>query len=273
MSTIYFQKWQGAGNDFIIIDNRNNQVGSLNPMIINKLCDRHFGIGADGLMLVVATSGYDFEMVYYNSDGYPAEMCGNGGRCIAAMASQSGIFTQKTTFLTTDGPHEAEVVSEGIIRLKMTDISNIQRVTLPKLSPSIPETGVFLNTGVPHLVVFADDLTAVNVDAAGRTLRYLAQFSPAGTNVNFVKEEGSTLSVRTYERGVEGETLACGTGNVAAAIAAEWITDRGLSAYDCIAVGGRLKVSFNRQGTTSFTGVWLEGPAVKVFDGSFELGE
>jgi len=267
MSTIHFEKWQGAGNDFIIIDNRSGQVGNLNSQIINRLCDRHFGIGADGLMLLGHSENFDFEMIFYNSDGYPAEMCGNGGRCIAAMASQSGIFDQKTVFLTTDGPHEAEVVHEDLIRLKMTDIHEIKSVEIPDLDFSSNGRGVFLNTGVPHLVVFVNDIGSVNVETNGRFLRNQDQFSPAGTNVNFVKAEGSVLYVRTYERGVEGETLACGTGNVAAAIAAEWMFNQGLTQYECLALGGRLTVSFNHPDKNIFTQVWLEGPAVKVFDG------
>ncbi|TSA31720.1 MAG: diaminopimelate epimerase [Porphyromonadaceae bacterium] len=271
MSTIHFQKWQGAGNDFIIIDNRDNQFVALNPNLISRLCDRHFGIGADGVMLVGPSKDFDFEMIFYNSDGYPAEMCGNGGRCIAAMASQSGIFTKQTRFLTTDGPHEAEVTSEGWIRLRMTEINDIELVKIKKLEPYAMGNAAWLNTGVPHLVVFVSDLDAVNVEKAGRTYRNLDHFSPAGTNVNFVKVAGQALYVRTYERGVEGETLACGTGNVAAAIATEWIFNSGYTEYDCVALGGRLKVSFKRQGKNKFTEVWLEGPAVKVYEGTIVL--
>jgi diaminopimelate epimerase len=269
MSTIHFQKWQGAGNDFIIIDNRENQVGVINPRIISKLCDRHFGIGADGLMLIGPSREFDFEMIFYNSDGYPAEMCGNGGRCIAAMASESGIFSKKTIFLTTDGPHQAEIMDEGQIRLKMTDISEIALVKIKKLEPSAPGNAVWLNTGVPHLVIFVNNLDQINVERAGKTFRNLHRFAPSGTNVNFVKVTAPTLYVRTYERGVEGETLACGTGNVAAAVATEWFFNAGLSEYDCIALGGRLGVSFRHLGPDRFTDVWLEGPAVKVFEGDF----
>lgn len=269
MNTIYFQKWQGAGNDFIIIDNRKNQASGLNPKTISRLCDRHFGIGADGLMLIGPSKDFDFEMRYYNSDGHSAEMCGNGGRCIVAMASKSGIFEHKTTFLTTDGPHEAIVIREDLIRLKMTDVDVIKPVEIPESGFSANGHAAFLNTGVPHLVVFVSDLESVNVVNNGKYLRNLDQFSPAGTNVNFVKSEGSALYVRTYERGVEGETLACGTGNVAAAIAAEWKYDYGFNEYDCFARGGQLKVSFRHQGKNQFSEVWLEGPADKVFEGSF----
>jgi len=269
MNTIPFQKWQGAGNDFIIIDNRHNQINTPTSQLISGLCDRHFGIGADGLILISTSKEFDFEMIFFNSDGLPAEMCGNGGRCIAAMASESGIFSKKTRFLTSDGPHEAEVIRKDWIRLKMIDINNIERVKIPHEEYQTTEDAIFLNTGVPHLVVYVNDIDSVNVKSAGRTLRYLDRFSPAGTNVNFVKIDGPILRVRTYERGVEGETLACGTGNVAAAVATAWSLNSGLSEYQCVALGGQLKVSFNHTSKNQFTDVWLEGPAEKVFEGSF----
>lgn len=271
MSIIHFQKWQGAGNDFIIIDNRTLQAGSLGSQSIKRLCDRHFGIGADGLMLIGQADGFDFEMIFYNSDGNPAEMCGNGGRCIAAMASNSGIFHDKTRFLTTDRPHEALVTGPDLIRLRMAEVTEIEYIDLSGAGVSSIQTGVFLNTGVPHLVVFVQDPERIDVDSTGRTLRNLHRFDPAGTNVNFVKADGKTLHVRTYERGVEAETLACGTGNVAAALAAEWTLDNGFNEYDCFARGGQLKVSFLRTGKNLFSSVWLEGPAVKVFEGEVNI--
>jgi diaminopimelate epimerase len=271
MSIIHFQKWQGAGNDFIIIDNRDGQAGSLSPQSIKRLCDRHFGIGADGLMLIGLSPGFDFEMIFYNSDGNPAEMCGNGGRCIAAMAWNSGIFHNKANFLTTDGPHEALVIGPDLIRLRMADVPEIENIDLSDAGVSSIPTGVFLNTGVPHLVVFVPDPERIDVDSSGRRIRNLQRFAPAGTNVNFVKADGRTLHVRTYERGVEAETLACGTGNVAAALAAEWTRNNGFDEYDCFARGGRLKVSFTRAGKNLFSNVWLEGPAVKVFEGEVEV--
>jgi diaminopimelate epimerase len=268
MNTIHFQKWQGAGNDFIIIDNRNHQADTINHLEIKWLCDRHFGIGADGLMLIGQSQKFDFEMVYYNSDGYSAEMCGNGGRCIAAMASGEGIFDKQTTFLTTDGPHQAEIITPTQIRLLMNGVTKIQQVELPDIITLTSNSGIFLNTGVPHLVVFVEDPDSVDVQTAGRVLRNLEQFAPAGTNVNFVKADSNNLSVRTYERGVEGETLACGTGNVAAAIASEWSFNSGRSTYNCRTLGGNLIVLFNRLTDNQFAEVWLEGPAVKVFEGT-----
>ena len=271
MSIIHFQKWQGAGNDFIIIDNRTRQAESLDPQTIKRLCDRHFGIGADGLLLIGDANGFDFEMIYYNSDGHPAEMCGNGGRCIAAMAWNAGIFRDKASFLGTDGPHEAVVTGKDLIRLRMADVADIETIDLTGAGVPSIQTGVFLNTGVPHLVVLVPDPEIIDVDSNGRALRNLQRFAPAGTNVNFVKAEGKTLHVRTYERGVEAETLACGTGNVAAALAAEWTLENGFNEYDCFARGGQLKVSFSRTGRNQFLGVWLEGPAVKVFEGDVLL--
>jgi diaminopimelate epimerase len=270
MSKLRFQKWQGAGNDFIIVDNRDHRADSLDERTIEHLCDRHFGIGADGLMLVGRATGYDFEMVFFNNDGKPAEMCGNGGRCIAAMASESGLFTGRTTFLSTDGPHEAEIAGNDLIRLKMKDVNDIMTVNLETTGLNLVAEPVSLNTGVPHLVLFVEEIENLDVNDLGRKIRFLGQFAPAGTNVNFVRREGQTLFVRTYERGVETETLACGTGNVASALAAEWTWNAGYSEYECYAVGGTLKVSFKRDDQSLFEQVWLEGPAVKVFDGEIE---
>jgi diaminopimelate epimerase len=272
MKIISFQKWQGAGNDFIIIDNRNGQWQEFEAQLIQRLCDRHFGIGADGLMMIENSELHDFEMVYYNSDGLPAEMCGNGGRCIAAMAASLDVFQNKARFLATDGLHEAEVVKEGWIRLKMSDVNIIKKLKMPFPGTDSSSDGYFLNTGVPHLVLFVQDAAAVDVDAEGRRIRHLEQFVPAGTNVNFVRNTDGILTVRTYERGVEAETLACGTGNVAAALAAEYAFNEGRTGYECKALGGDLGVTFQREGDQDFREVWLEGPALKVFEGTVEAG-
>ena len=292
MRELKFQKWQGAGNDFILIDNRSGSADNITHNEIKQLCDRHFGIGADGLMLISTIDGYDFNMTYFNSDGLPAEMCGNGGRCIAAMAHNLGIFTGKAWFLASDGVHEAEVMSDGWIRLKMNNVELVELVeprrggpmvlpvlpgpvVLPKpmVLPIPPQTNgparlVFLNTGVPHLVVFVDQVDQVDVDAIGRQLRFDERFAPAGTNVNFVQVDRDHLKIRTYERGVEAETLACGTGNVASAIATEWLYNQGFSEYSCQAEGGKLKVKFSQQSAGHFTDIYLEGPAEMVFEGT-----
>ncbi len=282
MGALAFQKWQGAGNDFIIIDNREDQAKWLSKEDINRLCDRHFGIGADGLMLISQAAGYDFEMQYYNSDGLRAEMCGNGGRCITAMAHVLGMIGTEARFLTTDGVHEAQVIRPDWIRLKMKEVEEAEKVEIVYKVEEVGakrrsqysgieedlSNGVFLNTGVPHLVLFVDSVDRIDVETLGRKFRYDPRFAPAGTNVNFVQINDNNLLIRTYERGVENETLACGTGNVAAAIAAEWLYKRGHSAYSCHAAGGDLKVTFIRLPSGHFTDVWLEGPAVKVFEGS-----
>jgi len=264
MTDITFQKWHGAGNDFIIIDNHTGIGSGLSKQDINWLCDRHFGIGADGLMLISPVKGFDFSMEFFNSDGLPAEMCGNGGRCITAMAHTLGLFEGKTRFIAPDGEHEAEILSGGWIRLKMKEVNSIENI---KLDEYPGQNFISLNTGVPHLVWFVDDIENLDVNHYGRSLRNHRHFSPAGTNVNFVGVSKNTLLVRTYERGVEAETLACGTGNVASAIAAEFLFNKGLSEYNCQARGGSLRVSFLRESVTRFNEVWLEGPAEKVFTG------
>lgn len=264
MKPIPFQKWQGAGNDFVIIDNRTGEYSGFAAGFIKKLCDRHFGIGADGLMLIGHDDKADFRMSYFNSDGYAAEMCGNGGRCIVAMAYQIGICGSDATFVIGNERHEANLLREDQVRLRMIDVDSIE----PVMTVSGID-GIFLNTGVPHLVVFYDDIGALDVSHLGRQIRFDVHFAPAGTNVNFVKLAGSHIEIRTYERGVEAETLACGTGNVAAAIAAEFKTGAGYQEYLNRASGGVLKVFFNRTGPESFRNVYLEGPAVKVFEGTF----
>ncbi len=211
-----FKKYQGAGNDFLIADNRDRSI-ELKAAEVAQLCDRRYGVGADGLMLLQTPSAPDcgFDMVYYNSDGSTGMMCGNGGRCIAAFADSLGI--RNLRFLAADGVHEAEIVArnsqESIVRLGMIDVKEI--VPHPEVN------GVFLDTGTRHLVVpvAGEDLTTVDVDAKGRELRWLPQFGPIGVNVNFTQWHGDTLHVRTFEKGVEAETFACGTGICAAAIA------------------------------------------------------
>ena len=265
MSGLLFEKWQGAGNDFILIDNRDHRADGLDQLKIRKLCDRHFGIGSDGLILLSDLAGYDFRMVFFNPDGNPADMCGNGGRCIAAMAYRLGTAGTDMRFMAPDGPHEAHVIRPDWIRLKMKEVEEVNQVEEGLWR------GVFLNTGVPHLVLFVDEVHRIDVEALGPKLRFDPRFAPAGTNVNFVEASGNILKVRTYERGVENETLACGTGNIAAAVAAEWRNNSGLTEYTCQAVGGTLKVSFNRLANGSFTDIWLEGAATKVFEGTYFL--
>jgi diaminopimelate epimerase len=255
-----FCKYQGAGNDFVMIDNRELIFNREDNRMVAKLCDRRFGIGGDGLMLLEDADGFDFKMTYFNSDGFEASMCGNGGRCIVAFARHLGIINKDTRFLAADGIHEASIDSEDLIDLHLNDVDQI----------TVCEDGFFLNTGVPHFVKFVDDLSAVDVASQGRDLRYDVRFQPAGTNVNFVHQRGSYLEVFTYERGVECETLACGTGVTASALSAAYKTGMLNGQFDISAKGGNLVVRFgSREG--KYTDVWLKGPAVQVFEGIIEL--
>ena len=254
---IDFFKYQGAGNDFVVIDNRKNHFDGSNNELIEFLCHRRFGIGADGLLLLEKVEGYDFKMKYYNSDGYEASMCGNGGRCIVSFANYLGIVGKRARFLASDGIHTAFIDDDGLVDLHMTDVKKVDTVA----------DGYFLNTGVPHLVHFVDNLDNVDVDIEGRQLRYDARFQPEGTNVNFVKQEGSHLTVYTYERGVECETLACGTGITASAISAAVRNGIDSGEFQITAKGGRLSVRFERH-DGHFRQVWLKGPAEMVFSGS-----
>jgi diaminopimelate epimerase len=257
-----FYKYQGAGNDFVILDDRNGSFPARNYELVKKLCDRRFGIGADGLMLLRSAQDNDFNMVYYNSDGKEGTMCGNGGRCIAAFAHKIGIVGNTMVFMAIDGEHKAELTNSNEVRLKMKDVDQV-------------ESGYgfyYLNTGSPHYVKFITSLDKLDVFKEGRAVRYNHRFSNEGTNVDFVEDLGSYLFVRTYERGVEDETLACGTGVVASVISA--YLHRKIDSFSfvlpVITRGGNLKVSFNKSGTV-FSDIWLEGPADFVFDGKFEI--
>ncbi len=250
-----FSKYQGTGNDFILIDNREG-VYSLSQQRIAQLCHRRFGIGADGLMLLEHADGYDFRMVYYNADGHESSMCGNGGRCIAAFAHRLGLFTDKAHFVAIDGPHHATLDADGTVHLHMQHVPQIK-----------PEEGyTVLNTGSPHHVQWVKEVQEVDVVGLGRTIRHHARYAPGGTNVNFAMVKDGQLSVRTYERGVEDETLSCGTGVTAAAIAS---TGTGTGAYTIPVAtpGGMLSVSFTKDTPTSATNVVLSGPATHVFEG------
>ncbi|MGI4871294.1 MAG: diaminopimelate epimerase [Janthinobacterium lividum] len=259
-----FHKYHGTGNDFIILDDRAEQFDPTDQARIAHLCHRRFSIGADGLMLLRNRAGYDFEMVYFNADGAPSSMCGNGGRCLVAFAKHLGIIAERANFLAVDGPHEAHIDADGTVRLKMVDVA------APQLA-GIGEDDVFLHTGSPHHVHFLDPQEALplaefDVFAAGHDIRYDQVYDPAGVNVNFVEvpaDPAHPWPVRTYERGVEAETYSCGTGVTAVALAA---SQRGAaSPVRLHTPGGELEVSFETQADGSFTNVWLSGPAVHVF--------
>jgi len=251
-----FTKYQGAGNDFVIIDNRNKQFDENNVKLIEFICHRRFGVGSDGFMTLENTEGFDFKMKYYNSDGIEASMCGNGGRCIVAFAKKLGIIENKASFLAADGSHEAYIAENNIVDLQMIDVKHIDTLS----------DGFFLNTGVPHLVRFVNDLKIVDVNIEGRELRYDARFQPSGTNVNFVCQNNDHLTVYTYERGVEAETLACGTGITASALSAAYKDGVAEGKYFITAKGGNLEVRFKRKDNL-FTNVWLKGPSEIVFEG------
>lgn len=257
-----FFKYQGTGNDFIMIDQRKTQFITRDDKdLIERLCKRRFGIGADGLILLQYKEGYDFEMIYFNSDGRESSMCGNGGRCIVAFAKQLGIIKDKTHFLAIDGEHDAIVRPDDWIELKMSDVKNIENGS----------DFYYLNTGSPHYVTFVNKVKEVNVFEQGRAIRYNDRFKAEGTNVNFVEANNDGISVATYERGVEDETLSCGTGVTAAAIA--YYIKSGNNNITKIPIqvkGGNLEVRFEPDGQ-GFSNIWLCGPAELVFEGEVEI--
>ena len=261
--TVDFYKYQGAGNDFVILDDRNNQL-KLSTLQISKLCDRKFGIGADGLMILKNHEGYDFSMTYYNSDGKEGSMCGNGGRCILAFSQRVGIHKNPLNFIATDGPHEGEIIdeqnNESMVRLKMADVSHFESTNNYYL----------INTGSPHYIQFTTELDSKNVFEEGKNIRNNDTFKNEGINVNFVEPYKNQLFVRTFERGVEDETLACGTG-VTASVLAHAIKNNLIEGNVKIkTLGGNLSVSFKKAGDT-FKDIWLEGPATFVFKGNIEI--
>jgi len=252
---LHFSKYQGTGNDFVIIDNRDGLI-FLKAETVKLLCDRKFGIGGDGLMLLNSRDGYDFEMKYFNSDGNEGTMCGNGGRCLTQFAYDSGIKKDKFLFIAIDGEHQANI-NENWINLKMKDVDTIEEF----------EGGYILNTGSPHFVKPVDDVMNENVYEVGHELRYSERFMPDGINVNFVESpEDGEIIVRTYERGVEAETLSCGTGVTASAIvfAQEGF---GFNRLDVTTLGGKLAVEFYKTESGKFDNIWLCGPAKFVFKG------
>jgi diaminopimelate epimerase len=255
---LHFYKYQGAGNDFILIDNRDNVVDHHNPKLISDLCDRRFGIGGDGLMLLQNKEGYDFEMVYYNADGQPSSMCGNGGRCIVAFAKFLGVIESETEFLAVDGPHYAKISDEGDwVSLQMINVNEV----------STDADAYVLNTGSPHYVKLVDGLGQRNVYQEGHAIRNNATYRKNGINVNFVEPMDEGYFVRTFERGVEDETFACGTGVTAVALAmAQHKQQTGHITTPIKVLGGNLNIRFDYDGK-AFTDIFLEGPAVKVFEG------
>lgn len=254
---IPFSKYHGAGNDFIIIDQRSLNI-ELSELKIFNLCHRRFGVGADGLMLLEKSETLDFSMKYFNSDGKEGTMCGNGGRCIVAFAKDKGIEKKHYQFSTIDGQHEA-FLEIDLINLKMNDVSQVTRF----------DNDWFLDTGSPHLVELVSGLKELDLNDIGKKRRFDPRFQPGGTNANFIELEQNKIKIRTYERGVEAETLACGTGAVASAIVAHQINSQ-FKKFEIEALGGNLEVSFDFENDV-YTNIWLKGSAVKSFEGFFEL--
>lgn len=265
---IEFYKYQGTGNDFVMIDNRSGVFPKENVQLIAHLCDRRFGIGGDGLILLEHNSiasnialPADFRMVYYNSDGNQGSMCGNGGRCTVAFAKKLRIIEDDCMFMAADGWHIATITENGLVSLKMIEVSEV----------TIKDDYVFLNTGSPHHVQMVDDLENYNIKEHGSSIRYGKLYGAAGSNINFVKQiDADTFSIRTYERGVEDETLSCGTGATAVAIAMNATGKTNSTSIHLNVEGGKLEVTFDKEGD-QFTNVFLIGPAEFVFKGGIEI--
>ena len=255
--TLKFYKYQGTGNDFILIDNRTAEFDPEDTELVKSLCDRRFGIGADGLILLEDCVGFDFQMVYFNSDGNQSSMCGNGGRCIVQFAKDMGVIKKETTFIAIDGEHDA-FIENNLVHLKMIDVAGVEQIG----------NDYYLNTGSPHYVKAVSDIKNYAVYDQGYAIRNNDRFKAVGTNVNFIEESGDALWVRTFERGVEDETFSCGTGVTAAALASS--LKGAESPVKIKTLGGDLQVSFAKDGE-KFTNIYLVGPAKQVFRGTIEI--
>ncbi|MFY7672447.1 diaminopimelate epimerase [Tenacibaculum sp. MEBiC06402] len=254
-----FYKYQGTGNDFVMIDNRSSFFPKENKELINKLCDRNFGVGGDGLILLENDANTDFRMVYFNADGNQSTMCGNGGRCIVAFANQLNVIKNQTTFIAIDGLHHA-TIENGIVSLQMIDVNEVKN-----------ENGfVFTDTGSPHHVELVENIGSFDVYNKGKQIRNNV-YGSEGSNVNFVEQLNSnSFRIRTYERGVEDETLACGTGATAAAIAMHKTNKTEATDINIQVEGGQLSISFDVQ-DNKYKNVFLKGPAEFVFKGQIEI--
>lgn len=257
-----FYKYQGTGNDFIIADNRKNEYGAITNDQVRRLCDRRFGIGADGLMLLNDKPGYDFDMKYYNSDGREGTMCGNGGRCMIKFAYFLGIHRDIYKFTAVDGEHEGEIDTDGIVSLRIKDVSKIRKF----------HSDFIVDTGSPHYIKMVPDVMNLDVFKKGHDIRHSKEFDQEGINVNFVEqmEAVDKIMVRTYERGVEDETWSCGTGVTAAALVC-FHNENGFNEVEVKTLGGSLTVEYDRVDDDRYVNIWLCGPAEKVFEGSVEL--
>ncbi|HQV77390.1 MAG TPA: diaminopimelate epimerase [Chitinophagales bacterium] len=254
-----FYKYQGTGNDFVLIDNRTLFFPNENIELIRKLCDRKFGVGADGLMLLENIEQYDFKMVYYNADGNESTMCGNGGRCIAAFANQLGIVKDKGKFMAIDGVHDFTIDKDNV-HLRMIDVAEIK----------MDKNDYVLFTGSPHYVSFRTALSQINILEEAQKVRYNDTFKEKGINVNFVEIKEDNVSMRTYERGVEDETLSCGTGTVAVALCVAHIRNQSAGQINIKTPGGILSVAFMKY-ENKYTDIWLIGAANFVFSGTINI--
>ena len=259
---ISFYKYQGAGNDFVVIDNRKNLIEAFDKEHVSSICSRRFGVGADGLMLLNLHSDYDFEMKYYNADGNLGSMCGNGGRCIVAFAKELGIIQNETTFLAVDGAHYAKIAASGNwVNLQMIDVEAITEM----------DGAYILDTGSPHYVVIQENLAQLDVFTEGSKIRNNTTFAAKGINVNFVEVNSDGYFVRTFERGVEDETFACGTGVTAVALAMARLNNKiGKQRTNIKTLGGEMEIKFDYDGS-KFSNVFLCGAAKFVFKGELVL--
>lgn len=251
-----FYKYHGTGNDFVMIDNREEVFNKKDVKHISFLCNRHIGIGADGLILLENHDEVDFKMVYFNSDGNESSMCGNGGRCITAFANYLNIIDNKATFEAIDGVHKA-IIHKDEIQLHMQNVKQVEKYP----------GHVFLDTGSPHHVRLESKLAELDIKKVGSKIRYGSPYFEEGSNVNFVsKLSENTFAVRTYERGVEDETLSCGTGVTAVALAMHYIGETEKNHIHIETPGGNLQVSFLKKGE-GYEDIWLIGPTIQVFKG------
>ncbi len=253
---IKFWKYQATGNDFILLDGRNNLL--LTTEQIKFLCDRHWGIGSDGVIIIRESDCCDFKMQFFNPDGSEASFCGNGGRCIAKFAYEVLNFSENLKFIAKDGKHNAHIKGQNV-RLQMQNVDIIKKYN----------DLIYLNTGTHHTVIFTEQKIE-NINEKARLVRYDRRFAPEGTNVNFVKEMNGKLFVRTYEKGVEAETLSCGTGVVASAIAYSYRKQIAENSVEIQTQGGQLTVEFKKQGD-KFSEVFLTGKALQVFEGQIKV--
>lgn len=258
MKTYSFYKYQGTGNDFVIIDNREEVFDKTNLDLVKKLCDRKFGVGADGLILIENHNELDFDLVYFNSDGSKS-FCGNGSRCGVAFAKFIGLIGDETTFNAIDGVHFAQI-KDGLVHLKMNDVEGIEKIN----------DDFYLNTGSPHYNKFVENVKLIDIIPEAHTIRYNERFKTVGTNINFVERTNDGVEIRTYERGVENETLSCGTGATAVALTASNKFHLN-SPINVKVQGGQLTISFDKISEQKFENIWLIGEAKQVFSGQITI--